>query len=470
MKPTPHTLPLATVALESDLDVLRARHHARLIAEALGLGHDDRTRFATAVCEIARNARASGPGPHVQFLLERSAHRGQCLVARITGTGPAMRDLEVASVESDGLSTPTDSGIPIVKQLVEHFRIQHGGDGLTVVEVGHPLLGPAQPLEAHDAARISALLSQSALQPAVEAQRQNRELVWALTASHNTRMQVEWLNSELEATNRGVMALYAELDDRAEDLKRISEHKSRFLSDVSHELRTPMTSVLNLTRLLLDRADGPLTDEQQRQVSLIRNSVQTVTELVNDLLDIARIEAGHSTLRYRSCTVGELLAALRGICRPLLTSDAVNLAFDDDEAGTMLETDDARVAQILRNLLSNAIKFTERGEIRVSVRVEMGDMIRFDVRDTGIGIAPADQERIFDEFTQLDSPLQRRVHGSGLGLRLSRNLAMLLGGRIELVSAPGRGSTFSLMIPRRHPGWAVDSTPNRETPHEVTVP
>jgi signal transduction histidine kinase len=470
VKPAPRTLPLASLALESDLDVLRARHHARLIAEALGIGHDDRTRYATAVCEIAHNAHASGPATHVQFVVERNGRRGQWLIARITGSTLAMRDLEIPSADDNGDSTPANAGIATAKQLVEHFRIQRSGDGATTVDLGHPLLASAPLLDVSDAARITAVLSEDALQPAAEAQRQNRELLWALSASRRTHAQVEWLNSELEATNRGVMALYAELDDRAEDLKRVSEHKSRFLSDVSHELRTPMTSVLNLTRLLLDHADGPLTGEQEKQVSLIRHSVQTVTELVNDLLDIARIEAGHSTLRYRACTVGELLGALRGICRPLLTSDAVTLVFEDSESDTVLETDDARVAQILRNLLSNAIKFTERGEIRVSVSVEIGDMMRFDVRDTGIGIAAADQERVFDEFTQLDSPLQRRVHGSGLGLRLSRNLAALLGGRIELVSAPGRGSAFSLMVPRRHPGWIVEPTPNRETPHEVTVP
>lgn len=468
-KATPRTLPLVNIALDSDLDVLRARHHARQIAETLGIGHDDRTCFATAVAEVARNAYAGGSSPRVQFSVERDGGRRQWLVARVTGTGAAMRDQGAMSPATDVNRAPPDSSIAAAKQLIEHFRIQHH-DGTTVIEVGHPLLASAQRLEPSDAARIAAALSEEpALHPVVEAQRQNRELLWVLAASRHAQVQVDWLNSELEATNRGVMALYAELDDRAEDLKRVSEHKSRFLSDVSHELRTPMTSVLNLTRLLLDRADGPLTGEQERQVSLIRHSVQTVTELVNDLLDIARIEAGHSTLRFRSCTVGELLAALRGICRPLLTSDAVDLVFEDAESDAVLETDDARVAQILRNLLSNAIKFTERGEIRVSVHVEIGDMIRFDVRDTGIGIAAADQERVFDEFTQLDSPLQRRVHGSGLGLRLSRNLATLLGGRVELVSSPGRGSMFSLIVPRRHPGWAVESTPNRVAPHEVTV-
>lgn len=469
MKPVPRTLPLAAITLDTELDVLRARHHAHLIAEMLGIGHDDRTRFATVVCEAARCAHAGRTAAGVQFLAERSG-TGRMLIARITGTGAALRDLETMPADTDAAPTPANMGLAVAKQLVDHFCIRHDDNAGTIIDVGHPLLGSGLTFDVADASRIAAALLDDALQPATEAQRQNRELLWVLASSRRSGQQVEWLNSELEATNRGVMALYAEIDDRAEDLKRVSEHKTRFLSDVSHELRAPMTSVLNLTRLLLDHTDGPLTDEQERQISLIRHSVQTVTELVNDLLDIARIEAGHTRLRFRPCTIGELLAALRGICRPMLTTDAVSLVFDESEADTVLETDDSRVAQILRNLVSNAMKFTERGEIRVSASVEIGDMIRFDVHDTGIGIAAVDQERIFEEFTQLDSPLQRRVHGSGLGLRLSRNLAALLGGRIELVSAPGRGSTFSLIVPRRHPDWAVDSAADRQTPHEVTVP
>lgn len=469
MKTVPRLLPLATIALDTELEVLRARHHARLIAELLGIGQEDRTRFATVVCEVARCAQVGGVGARAQFLAERVGNGKEWLIARIAGTAPALRDLETMPPNGDAPPAPFDTGLVAVKQVVEHFRVRHDGRAVTVVDVGHPLRASSQPFALFDAPRIATALSGNILHPEAEASQQNRELLLVLAASRHTRQQVEWLNSELEATNRGVMALYAEIDDRAEDFKRVSEHKTRFLSDVSHELRAPMTSVLNLTRLLLDRLDGPLTSEQERQISLISSSVRTVTELVNDLLDIARIEAGHNALRFGSCTVGDLLAALRGICRPMLTTDAVNLVFDDDEANAVLETDDSRVAQILRNLLSNAIKFTERGEIRVSVRLDIGDMIRFDVRDTGIGIAAADHDRIFDEFTQLDSPVQRRVHGSGLGLRLSRNLATLLGGRIELVSALGRGSKFSLVVPRRHPDWAVEPTPN-EAPNEVTVP
>ncbi len=470
MTVTPATLPLLHVAIASHRDVLRARRDAVRIAEHVGIGRDDATRLATAVCEIARHAQRGGLA-HVHFVVERQSGCGQCLVARITGEPAAMKDFDFMLDDAGAAPSRADAETAAATQIVAHAHAYRSDGYEIVLEVGHPLPASAQPFDLRDAARVAAALSQeAAVDPLAETQRQNRELLWALSAHRRSETQVEHLNSELEATNRGVMALYAELDDRAQDLKRVSEHKSRFLSDVSHELRTPMTSVLNLTRLLLDHADGPLTEEQERQVGLIRNSVQAVTELVNDLLDIARIEAGHSTLRYRAFTVGELFGALRGICRPLLTTDDVALVFDDAEGSMELDTDDARVAQILRNLLSNAIKFTERGEIRVSASIEVGDLIRFDVRDTGIGIAAADHERIFDEFTQIDSPLQRRVHGSGLGLRLSRNLATLLGGRIELVSAPGRGSTFSVIIPRRHPGWAAPSAPNEATPNEVMVP
>ena len=467
MTATPTILPLLESVISTAADVVRARRDARQLADAVGMGSEALSCFATAVGEIAMHAHACGAAA-VRFSVERRSGDGQWLVARVAASPTAMRDFD-ATPSSGDVANP-EADVVAATQIVAHFHYYRADDGATVFELGHPLPASAQPFGPADAARVAGALPPHASLDAVsEARHENRELLRAISAGRRHEMQIEWLNGELEATNRGVMALYAELEDRAEDLKRASEHKTRFLSDVSHELRTPMTSVLNLARLLLDRTDGPLTEEQERQVELIQQSVQTVSGLVNDLLDIARIEAGHSTLRYRAVTVRELLAALRGISRPLLTSDAVNLSFDDDESGTVLETDDTRLAQILRNLLSNAIKFTERGEISVSARVEIGDMVRFDVRDTGIGIAAADQERIFEEFTQIDSRLQRRVHGSGLGLRLSRTLATLLGGRIELVSAPGRGSTFSVIVPRRHSGWAEQPAPNEPAPHEATV-
>jgi signal transduction histidine kinase len=280
-----------------------------------------------------------------------------------------------------------------------------------------------------------------------EVQQQNQELLGALDELRARQAEVERLNAELEETNRGVLALYAELDDRAHDLKRASAYKSRFLSDISHELRTPLTSVLNMTRFLLDRDDGELTGEQERQVVIIRKSVESLTEMVNDLLDVAKIEAGRTTMRPSEFTVADLFAGLRGMFRPLLASDAVALTFEEAPGLPALRTDEQRLSQVLRNFISNAIKFTERGEIHVSAGWVDEGMVRFAVRDTGIGIAPADQERIFQDFAQVDGPIQRRVRGTGLGLPLTKKLAALLGGHVELESAPGTGSTFAIVVP-----------------------
>jgi len=217
---------------------------------------------------------------------------------------------------------------------------------------------------------------------------------------------------------------------------------------MSHEFRTPVNSILALTRMLLDRADGELTAEQDRQVSFIRKSAEALLELVNDLLDLAKVEAGKTEVRAASFDVAHLFGALRGMLRPLLVSDAVALVFEEPEDLPALHTDEAKVSQVLRNLVSNALKFTERGEVRVSARHLPGEhAVAFIVRDTGIGIAAQDQERIFQEFTQVDSPVQRRVHGTGLGLPLCRKLASLLGGRVDVESEPGVGSTFTAVIP-----------------------
>ncbi|MGE0223652.1 MAG: ATP-binding protein [Acetobacteraceae bacterium] len=284
--------------------------------------------------------------------------------------------------------------------------------------------------------------------PCEELRVQNRVLLASLSESQQRREELERLNAELEDTNRGVVALYAELDAQAERLRDASELKTRFLSNMSHEFRTPLNSILALGKLLQDRADGPLTAEQETQVTYIRRSAESLSELVNDLLDLAKVEAGKVELRPALFTLPSLFGAIRGVMKPLQQSESIELIFEEPAPCPTLFTDEAKLAQILRNLISNALKFTERGSVRVTGHYDANTgFCRVAVVDTGIGINPTDHDRVFQEFTQVPSELQSRVKGTGLGLPLSRRLAELLGGSLSVESEPGVGSTFTLAFP-----------------------
>ena len=262
-----------------------------------------------------------------------------------------------------------------------------------------------------------------------------------------------------------MVALYAELDEKADTLRRADEIKSRFLSNMSHEFRTPLNSMRALSALLLDDRDSPLTAEQRRQVGYIRQAADDLSELVNDLLDLAAVEAGKTVVRPAEFDLRNLFAALRGMLRPLLVNESVALVFEEPEGVPLLRTDEGKVSQILRNFLSNALKFTERGEIRVTARLAPdGASVVCSVADTGIGIAAEDQERIFEEFTQLDNPVQKRVRGTGLGLPLVRKLATLLGGHVSVESTLGVGSTFTATIPLVYAGAEAQAAPTSEGP------
>ena len=256
------------------------------------------------------------------------------------------------------------------------------------------------------------------------------------------------LRKELAETNSGVLALYAELATQAEQLRRASDLKSSFLSNVSHELRTPIASVINLSRLLIDEelGGGRLDAEQKRQVSFIARAGETLLEMVNSLLDLARIEAGRMEVLVRPLVVADVLATLRGMFRPLVTRQAVSLIIEEPPAGLTMRTDEGKLAQILRNLVGNALKFTERGEVRVHTAAE-GNWVTFVVSDTGIGIPHEHLERVFLEFEQVPNPMQATAKGVGLGLPLSRSLAELLGGTLTVTSTPGVGSRFALRLP-----------------------
>ena len=265
------------------------------------------------------------------------------------------------------------------------------------------------------------------------------------------RAEVDNLRTELEETNRGVLALYAELDAQADALREATELKSRFLAYMSHEFRTPIGSIRSIARLLMDRVDGPLTDEQERQVRFIQETSAEFDDMVNDLLDLAKVEAGRVTISPGWFELVDLFSALRGMFKPVLTSPDVVLVFEEPVGVTKLYTDDRKLAQVLRNYISNALKFTTRGEVRVSAREDDAGHVTFAVSDTGIGIAPEFHHAIFHDFAQVDSPIQKRLRGTGLGLSLSKRLAELLGGTVALESALGQGSTFSVTLPTRLP-------------------
>ena len=439
--------PLLKIQLSRDADVVLARQRARQIAAHLGFDVHDQARLATAVSELTRNAVQYAGGGWTQFELDRETEH--CLVVRVWDQGPGIPHLE--DVLAGRYQSTSGLGIGLVgaRRLTDRFSIEApAGEGTSVT------VGKVLPQEARRRGRPSvselaqALASGRSEDALAELEYRNQELIRALTALAERQAETDRLNAELGETNRGVLALYAELDDRAAELGRASQLKSAFLSGISHELRTPLNSILNMTRILLSRMDGELTGEQELQVTLIQKAAASLTDLVTDLLDLARIEAGKTEVRAVSFTVGDIFGTLRGMFRPLLASDEVTLSFDGLSHEVTVHTDEGKLSQILRNLISNAIKFTQRGEIRVSAVSAPDDWVVFSVTDSGVGIAPEDQARIFEEFAQVDNPLQKQVKGTGLGLPLSRKLAILLGGSLEVESTPGVGSRFELRLPR----------------------
>ena len=240
--------------------------------------------------------------------------------------------------------------------------------------------------------------------------------------------------------------LYQELaaeKDRAESADHL---KSAFLATMSHELRTPLNSIIGFTGILLQGLAGPLNDEQRKQLGIVRDSARHLLALINDVLDISKIEAGQLNVAREPFDLRASIARVEGMVRPL--AEKKSLALRTDLAPEIGEwTGDARrVEQILVNLLNNAVKFTEHGEVALRGRIT-GDRLVLDVSDTGIGIRPEDIGQLFQPFRQVDSGLSRRHDGTGLGLAICRRLAALMGGDIAVQSEPGRGSVFTLSLP-----------------------
>src|SRR5580693_2498628 len=432
-------------------DVVLARQRARQLAAALKFDSQDQTRIATAVSEVARNAFQYAGGGLIDFRVETSP--SPLLVVTLSDKGRGISNIH--EILDGKYVSHTGMGLGLIgaKRLMDSFTVETGAHGTTVV-LGKSIPPRFAGLSKSDLdAILSKIEARTPSGPYEELQLQNQELIRTLDELRARQTELAQLNRELDETNRGVVALYAELDDRADFLQRASELKSHFLSNMSHEFRTPLNSIMALSQILLDHLDGGLSTEQEKQVTFMRSSAQDLTDLVNDLLDLAKVEAGKVIIRASSFRVDGVFAALRGMLRPLLSQNSsVNLVFDEPSDLPELYTDEAKVSQILRNFISNALKFTERGEVRVSVERGHDETVVFAVADTGIGIAEEDRERIFQEWVQVEGQRQRAVKGTGLGLPLSRKLAQLLGGNVYVKSQVGIGSTFFAAIPIRFAG------------------
>ncbi|WP_027798511.1 response regulator [Paraburkholderia dilworthii] len=263
-----------------------------------------------------------------------------------------------------------------------------------------------------------------------------------------TNVQLEEYAQRLERQKADLLRAQDDLAANAERLEQSSRYKSEFLANMSHELRTPLNSSLILAKLLQQNRTGNLTEEQVRYAETIHASNSDLLVLINDILDLSKVEAGQVTVELETVSLDATLQSLEEMFKPLAGAKRLSLAFDRSPGvpDTFIG-DGQRVTQIVRNLLSNAVKFTERGEVALSVAPADGDMLRIDVRDSGIGIAADKLEMIFEAFQQADGSTSRQYGGSGLGLSISREFARLMGGRITVASEVGKGSVFTLWLP-----------------------
>lgn len=438
---------IITLRLKYENDIVLARQRARTISSLVGFDVREQTAISTSVSEIVRNAFNYAGGGSVEFILDENSFP-QVLYIKVRDEGPGILSLD--NILSGRYVSNTGMGMGIVgsRRLMDEFSIESTPGKGTTVTLGRSLPKSAKPLSAKDISAIAETLAKaSSGNPIDEITQQNQELLRSLDELKKRQDELERVNRELEETNRGVVALYAELDEKAEHLKKVNEIKARFFSNMSHEFRTPLNSIIGLSRILMDKIDGDLTDEQMKQVKFIRKSADELYETVNDLLDLAKAESGKLTVKPSRFSVSQLFSTLRGSFKPLLPGTEVSLIFEEPAYPLELFTDETKVTQILRNFISNAIKFTEQGEIRVKSELKDNkEKIIFSVSDTGIGIEENNLEYIFEEFSQVDTELQTKNKGTGLGLPLTKKLAELLGGKVSVKSRPDEGSVFCAEI------------------------
>lgn len=299
-----------------------------------------------------------------------------------------------------------------------------------------------------------------------ELEQQSRILQESQARMEVQQTELKQANVSLEQQTEQLLRVQSALTDKARLLTQASQYKSEFLANMSHELRTPLNSTLILAKLLSDNKPGNLTPDQVKYAQTIHAAGSDLLALINDILDLAKIEAGQATVEVEEVAIGPALQRLLDPLRPIAQEKRLALELEvAADVPPSLHTDPQRLGQVLKNLLSNALKFTDQGSVTLKVARAPRNMLSFAVQDTGIGVAADQQELIFEAFRQADGSTHRKHGGTGLGLSISRDLAKLLGGSLSLVSTPGQGSVFTLLLPLR-----LDAAPRPAPAPRASIP
>lgn len=444
-------LPLLTLALHSEQDIVHCRQAAKRLAAALEWPALEQIRLATAVSELARNIHQYAGSGHFDFALLRGEdQRLRGLEVRAVDQGPGIAEMEAIRAGSYRSSTGMGIGLRGAQRLFDDFDIQTSpaGTSITARKYQAPRPFPAAELLQ---ALTAELQGSPPPDPYQQIRLQSEELLLTNTELQVRQTELEVTNKELENTNQGVVALYSELEKATQELKEASEAKTRFFSNMTHEFRTPINIIENVAKLLASGVDGALNAEQQRQVRFISDAALELANLVSELLALAEVQSGRLTIVPQPFALGPFIDRLEQFAAALAPRyPQISFSVAPPPAGVLLDTDESRLFQVLRNLISNAFKYTPRGQVRIQVFQPDDASLEFLVEDSGIGIAAADQQKIFEEFERIRSPHLTHIEGTGLGLPLAQRLAVLLRGELSLDSEVGRGSRFTLRLPRHY--------------------
>ena len=436
------------IYLTSEYDRIATRQKSKEMAKLLGFDIHEQVRIATAVSESIRiSLNYLGEG-QVQFFLGENSNKPMFMI-KVNGYEIANLKGNKNLKEDKNYKLRLKSAIKSAESLIDKFQIEDiPGEGRTVL-LGKYLPKASLDMTKEEFNEIIETINDKEPQNQLEyIRQQNQEILNTIIELKKKQEEINELNRELQETNKEVVALSHQLELKAEILMQSNEVKKIALRSVSHELKTPIHSILGIVGLLLGRIDGELCEEQEKQVLFINKAAEELLNMVSDLLDISKIEAGKIMIKPIEIEIDEIFSAQRGMFKSLNINHNVKLIFEFPENIPILYIDERKLSQIIRNFISNALKFTEKGQVKVAAKLSEDEKkLNIFVSDTGIGIAKEKQELIFTEFAQIDNHIQRRLDGTGLGLPLSKKFAKMIGADITVQSQLGVGSTFAITIP-----------------------